>query len=133
MNPVPVQTAAAPLLDDDAAVPEELIGLLVRATDTTILDLTEKFTPQERANLAVFCYHKAHLRRTGLAIAATCDLAALVQQWGTVLGGAVFTQSREPSEPSPVRTPNRPKVTLARSAGAPRVVFDIDDTPDGEA
>jgi hypothetical protein len=134
MNPVPVsvRTPAAPLLDEDAAVPEELIGLLLRATDTTILDLTEKFTPQERANLAVYCYHKAHLRRTGLAIAKTCDRAALVQQWGTVLGGAVFTQSREPNEPSPVRTTNRPKVTLARSAGPPLMIFDIEDPPDGE-
>jgi hypothetical protein len=130
MNPVSVRFPAAPQFDDDDVVPEELIGLLLHATETTILDLTEKFTAQERASLAVFCYHKAHLRRTGLAIAATCDLAALVRQWGTVLGGAIFAQSRDCSEPSPLRAPNRPKVTLARSAGRVPAAFDQDALPD---
>jgi len=127
MNPVSVRPPAAPQFDDDDVVPEELIGLLLHATETTILDLTEKFTAQERASLAVFCYHKCHLRRAGLAIAATCDLAALVRQWGTVLGGAVFDQSRDPSEPSALRAPNRPKVTLARSAGRAPAAFDQED------
>jgi hypothetical protein len=102
----------------------------VRATETTISDLTERFTALQRANLAMFCYHKAHLRRIGLAIAVTCDRPALIRQWGTVLGDAIFAQSREQGEPDQQRLSNRPKITLARSAGFPVVAFDIDDAFD---
>ncbi len=129
MKNVPARSSATRQLDDDTFVPEELIGRLHRANEATILDLMEKFTAQERANLAMFCYHKAHLRRIGLAIAATCDLPSLVQQWGTVLGHAIFAQSRQGvSDPDPVRATHRPKVTLARSAGGIRPpLVDIDD------
>jgi hypothetical protein len=127
MNAISVRSPTAPQLEDDTFVPEELVGLLVRATETTILDLTERFTARQRANLAVFCYHKAHLRRVGLALAATCDRTALVAQWGTVLGDAIFTQSRDRAEPQRPRVPNRPKVTLATSAGGfLRMPADID-------
>lgn len=121
---------ATPQFDDDMAVPDELIGRLHRATATTLLDLLDKFSVQERANLAMFCYRKAHLRRTGLAIAATCGLPALVRQWGTVLGHAIFIQSREGSfEADPVRLPQKPKITLARSAGG--VLPPLIDIEDG--
>ena len=110
---------------------DELIGRLHRATEITLIDLLDKFTIQERANLAMFCYRKAHLRRTGLAIAATCDLPALVRQWGSVLGHAIFTQSREGHyEPDPVRVTHRQKITLARSAGGTLPpLIDIDEAP----
>jgi hypothetical protein len=129
MKNVSARSPATPQLDDDTFVPEELIGRLHRATENTILDLMEKFTLRERANLAMFCYHKTHLRRIGLAIAATCDLPSLVRQWGTVLGQAIFTQSREGAlDPDPVRFTHRAKITLARSAGGIRApLVDIDD------
>jgi hypothetical protein len=129
MKNLSARSSATPQLDDDTFVPEELIGRLHRATETTILDLMDKFTPQERANLAMFCYRKAHLRRIGLAIAATCDQPALVQQWGTILGQAIFTQSRDGGpDPDPVRISHRPKITLASSAGLSRPpLIDIED------
>jgi hypothetical protein len=131
MKNLSARSPATPQLDDDTFVPEELIGRLHRATETTLLDLMEKFTPQERANLAMFCYRKAHLRRIGLSIAATCDLPSLVQQWGTVLGQAIHAQSRDGGvDPDPVRVTHRPKITLARSAGGFRPpLVDIDDVP----
>jgi hypothetical protein len=131
MKNVSARSPTMPQLDDDTFVPEELIGRLHRATEATILDLMERFTSRERANLAMFCYHKTHLRRIGLAIAATCDLPSLVQQWGTVLGQAIFAQSRGGAlDPDPVRVAHRPKVTLARSAGGFRPpLIDIDDMP----
>jgi hypothetical protein len=83
-----------------------------------VIDLVAAFTANERARLAMFCYHKSHLRRIGLAIATTCDLNSLVQEWGLVLGGAIFAQSRErPEEPGRMGVRPRPKITLARSAG----------------
>jgi hypothetical protein len=130
MKTVFAKSSTTSQLDDDTFVPDELIGRLHRATETTISGLLDRFTAQERANLAVYCYRKAHLHRIGLMIAATCDLPALVQQLGTVLGQAVFTQSREiAAVPDQVRT-HRPKITLARSAGAylPPLI-DIEDVP----
>src|ERR1700674_4593128 len=74
--------------------------------------------PMKRASLAVFCYHKSHLRRIGLAIARTCDLTSLVQEWGVILGQAVFSQSRERfEETGRMGVRPRPKITLARSVG----------------
>ncbi len=131
MKNLPARSAATRRLDEDALSLEELIGRLHRATEATILDLTAKFAAQERANLAMFCYQKNHLRRIGLAIAATCDRASLMQQLGAVLGDALFVQSRE-SHPGAeaARTVNRPKVTLARSAGGIRPpLVDIEDEP----
>jgi hypothetical protein len=134
MNAVSARSPNAPQLQEDTFVPEELIALLVRATETTIADLTERFTARQRANLAVFCYHKAHLRRVGLALAATCDRPALVGQWGTVLGDAIYAQSRDQAEPHRPRVPNRPKVTLATSAGGfpamPDFDVDMEDSAD---
>jgi hypothetical protein len=99
MNSVSVRAPTAPQLDDDTFVPEDLI-----------------------------CYHKAHLRRIGLALAATCDRTALIGQWGTVLGEAIYAQSRDPSEPHRPRSSHRPKITLAKSApGFVDVPIDFDD------
>ena len=131
MKKVPARSPATLQFDHDTFASEELIGRLHHATDTTILHLVEQFTSLERANLAMFCYRKAHLRRIGLAIAATCDLPSLVQQWGAVLGHAIFNRSREGTPDSePARATHRPKVTLARSAGGTRPpLVDIDDVP----
>ena len=129
MKIVSARPLGTPQLDCDTFVPEDLIGGLHRATEDTVLHLLENFTSRERANLAMFCYRKAHLRRIGLAIAATCDLQCLVQQWGTVLGRAIFVQSRDGArKPDPVRPTYRPKITLACSAGGTRPPLDdIDD------
>ena len=64
--------------------------------------------------MAMFCYRKSHLHRTGLAIAATCDLGTLVQAWGTALGQAIFAQSRERTDKTTHAGGARSKITLAR-------------------
>jgi hypothetical protein len=118
-----------PLLDGGSCIPEELVGRLHHATEHSVIDLVAAFTANERARLAMFCYHKSHLRRIGLAIATTCDLNSLVQEWGLVLGRAIFAQSRERSEePGRMGVRPRPKITLARSAGGfhPPLI-DLDD------
>jgi hypothetical protein len=120
-----------PILDDDTCISEELIGRLRNATEGSVPDLVAAFTSNERASLAVFCYHKSHLRRIGLAIARTCDLTSLVQEWGVILGQAVFAQSRERSEElGRMGVRPRPKITLARSVGRhyPPPI-DLDDVP----
>jgi hypothetical protein len=118
MKAVPAYNPTTVQLNDDQAVPEELVGRLYRATEGAVLDLLDQFTLSERAHLAMFCYRKSHLHGIGLAIAATCDQSTLEKTWGTALGQALFAQSRE--RPAQERRPvaQRSKVTLARSAEA---------------
>jgi hypothetical protein len=120
-------TSAGPAsqLDDDQVVPDDLIGRLYRATETTVMDLLPQLSSQERAWLAMFCYRKSHLHRIGLAIAATCTETMLIQTWGTALGQALFIQSRE-DPPKPDRQPghHRSKITLARLTNTPLVPSD---------
>jgi hypothetical protein len=120
-------------INDDQSVPDDLIGRLYRATESTVFDLLPSLSLQERAYLAMFCYRKSHLHRIGLAIAATCDENVLVQTWGTALGQTLYAQSRE-APPAPQRAPgqHRTKITLAALGGsAPWVAADDDE--DAEA
>ena len=131
MRTLPAVAPTAPQLDDDQRVPEELVGRLYRLGESAVLDLLAGLSSTERANLAMFCYRKAHLHRTGLAIAATCDRDTLIQAWGTALGQAIFTQSRERA-PDRVIVGRRSRITLPSSARllpfAPAIVpNDLDD------
>jgi hypothetical protein len=124
--------SAKPVLDDGTCVSEELIGRLHRATEDSVLDIVAAFRANERASLAMYCYRKSHLRGIGLAIAATCDLKSLVQEWGSILGRSIFAQSRERSEESAARMGMRPRpqITLARWAGGKYPApIDIDEEP----
>jgi hypothetical protein len=106
------------ILDDDACISEELIGCLHHASEDSVLNLVAPFRADKRASLAMYCYRKSHLRRMGLTIATTCDLNSLVQEWGGMLGQAIFDQSRNRSEErGPIGVRPQPKITLARSAG----------------
>jgi len=77
-------------LDNDQSIPAELAERLYRAGESRAVDLVAGFSATQRANLAVYCYHKAHLHRIGLAIAATCDRSVLELTWGRTLGKALF-------------------------------------------
>ena len=111
-----IEKRDAHLLTDD------LVGWLYRADENTVLDVMSQLSPQQRADVAVFCYQKAHLHHIGLAIAATCDPGALIQALGTVRGRILFAQSRE-SRPQNDRRPQgqRRKITLATHAKEPRL------------
>ena len=124
----------APQIDDDQEVPEELIGRLYRATESTVFDMLPDLTVQDRAYLAMFCYRKSHLHRIGLAIAATCDEDVLVQTWGTALGQTLYAQSREaPRKPQRVPGQHRAKITLASLSGNPFPSDDEDESEDQTA
>lgn len=120
-------------LDDDQVVSDELIVRLVQATAQTVPEVVAEFTLAQRANLARFCYRKAHLHEVGLAIAATCDQSTLVNAWGTSLGRALFDQSREPMRPEIVRCPGRREVTLGRMPAQLRSACEVGDLADWSA
>jgi hypothetical protein len=118
----------APRIDNDQGVPDELIGRLYRATESSVFDMLPELSVQDRAYLAMFCYRKSHLHRIGLAIAATCDETVLVQTWGTALGQTLYAQSREaPVVPHRAPGQHRSKITLATLNAGPWT------SPDGEA
>ena len=133
MKPLPAG-GPAPQIDDDQTVPEDLIGRLYRATESSVFEMLPELSVQDRAYLAMFCYRKSHLHRIGLAIAATCDENVLVQTWGTALGQTLYAQSRE-APPAPARAPgqHRSKITLAQLGGSPSWVSadDEEDPADG--
>jgi len=120
----------APQIDDDQTVPEELIGRLYRATESSVFEMLPDLSLQDRAYLAMFCYRKSHLHRIGLAIAATCDESVLVQTWGTALGQTLYAQSRE-APPAPQRAPgqHRSKITLATLGGSSWISADDEGDP----
>jgi hypothetical protein len=118
-----------PMRVDDIYISEQLIARLHHATEESVLDLVASLRADQRASLAMHCYRKSHLRQIGLTIATTCDLNALVQELGSVLGGAIYAQSRKRTEePNRLWGRQRPAITLACSAGGfyPPPV-DVDD------
>ena len=50
------------------SVDDDLVGRLYQAGTSSVLELVSSFSDGERANLAMFCYRKAHLHQVGLAI-----------------------------------------------------------------
>src|SRR5689334_18689347 len=129
MKPLPA-LGPAPQINDDQEVPEELIGRLYRATESSVFEMLPDLSVQDRAYLAMFCYRKSHLHRIGLAIAATCDETVLVQTWGTALGQTLYAQSRE-APPTPARAPgqHRSKITLATLGGSSWISTDDEEDP----
>jgi hypothetical protein len=107
---------------DANVLSDDLVGWLYRADEEAVVDLMSQLSPQQRADVAVFCYQKAHLHQIGLAIAATCDPGALIQALGTVRGRILFAQSRESRPQSDRRPPGqRRKITLATRAKEARL------------
>ena len=103
-----------PQFDNDQPVPADFAERLYRAGEGQAATLVAGFSAMQRADLAVYCYHKAHLHRIGLAIAATCERSVLELSWGRTLGRVLYEQSRELAlAPAPLANPYRPAVTLA--------------------
>jgi hypothetical protein len=120
-------------IDNDQAVPDELIGRLYRATESSVFDMLPELSVEDRAYLAMFCYRKSHLHRIGLAIAATCDEGVLVQTWGTALGQTLYAQSREaPAMPHRAPGQHRSKITLATLNAGPGMSPDTEDDQEVE-
>ena len=73
---------------------DEVIGRLHECPTRSIDGLVSNMPEDHRGNLAVFCYSRAHLHDVALAIAATCNLDALVHAGGKP-GNFLFEQSRQ--------------------------------------
>jgi hypothetical protein len=95
---------------------DELVGRIYRAGPKRAGEEVAALSAAERANLAAFCYARAHLHEIGLAIAALCDLRELLDAAGTA-GSVLYAQSRShvaASDAAPVT--RKRAITLARFA-----------------
>ncbi len=119
---------SGPQFDNDQPVPADFAERLYRAGEGRARELVAGFSAAQRANLALYCYQKAHLHRIGLAIASTCERSTLELTWGRALGNALYEQSRELAT-APITDRCRRAVTLA-TLSAMRA--DLDDDGTGE-
>jgi hypothetical protein len=100
------------------AVSDELIGRLYGSRQHELAQMVADLPSEQRANLAIFCYRRAHLREIGLAIAATCDQWSLVNVAGKA-GDVLYAHSRtQPEVIEPVLPYGRRKITLASVAAS---------------
>jgi hypothetical protein len=87
--------------EEQCPVPNELIGRLYRAAESSVREIAATLAPAQQAELALFCYGRAHLREIGLTIAASCDRETLVAAAHSAAAGEViYTQSRETARTS---------------------------------
>jgi hypothetical protein len=106
------------LAQDGPAVSDELIGRLYASRQHELTHMVSDLPPDQRANLALFCYRRAHLREIGVAIAATCDQWSLVNVAGRA-GDVLYAHSRtQPEVIEPVLPYGRRKITLASLAAS---------------
>lgn len=118
------------------ASPDAVLSRLLRAKEQEVAGIVSTLPERQRAVLAMFCYSRAHLHEIGLAVAATCDLHALMQAApSTAAGNVVFAQSRErPKASDAAASGSRCRITLAKSAsgnsGLAKIIASIasDDT-----
>jgi hypothetical protein len=113
---------------------DELIGRLYASHQNSVAPIVAELPAAERANLALFCYQRAHLREIGLAIAATCDQWSLVNAAGRA-GDVLFANSRSLralEQSVPIGRRKVSLATLAPSIALPSIALDdeIDEEPE---
>jgi hypothetical protein len=105
-------------IEADCPVPLDLLGQLYRAEPTCVTGMLRDVSEDRRARLAMFCYHRAHLRELGLTVAASCDAGRLAQLAGTM--GQVMAEQcragvREFGGQAPHWAPKKISLASARS------------------
>ncbi|ABD06405.1 conserved hypothetical protein [Rhodopseudomonas palustris HaA2] len=119
--------------NDLCPVRDDLLGAMYRANENGLPALVESVSSDVRAQLALFCYRRAHLHALALTIAASCDERDLVRHGGRV-GSVLVALSRETAgprhRPAAVNCSHRKAITLSTkplSSIAPLDQGDIDD------
>jgi hypothetical protein len=91
---------------------EETVGTLYRSGGHDLAAIVSTLPVPQRARMALFCYGRAHMRDLGLAIAAMCDEATLVD-CGAAAGQALFQMSRQRPRDESKPLTGRYRITLA--------------------
>ena len=107
------------LNEEPCPIPVQLFGKLHKSSPPDAAEIAKTLPDAQRARLAVFCYHRQHLRPLAFLIASTCDRESLVKAAGGA-GEVIFKQSRDPNQALSAAMPGgnsgQPrKITLAGS------------------
>ncbi|SEO58432.1 hypothetical protein [Rhodopseudomonas pseudopalustris] len=121
--------------NDHCPVRDDLLGAMYRANESGLPALVESVSSDVRAQLALFCYRRAHLHALALTIAASCDERDLIHHGGRV-GSVLVALSRELAAPRP-RPPaptygNRKAITLSTKPLSSFAPLDQDEVDDDE-
>ena len=101
---------------ETGGVTDELVGRVYRAGPKRAGEEVAALSAAERANLAAFCYARAHLHEIGLVIAADCGLRELLDAAGTA-GSVLYAQSRSyAAAPETAPVTRKRAISLARFA-----------------
>jgi hypothetical protein len=103
-------------LSSSEEIPEELIERLYSTQQDIFTEFIATMTEQERAQAAIAFYGRVHLREIGLAIAAKCERATLIEAAGKIMGDILFTQAQSGMAVPSRAWSRKPKVTLASMA-----------------
>ena len=115
---------------DFCPVRDELLGEMYRANESGLPRLVESVSPDVRARLALFCYHRSHLHSLAIAIASSCSERDLIESGGRV-GSTLYALSREGSaKSSPSLSGGRKPITLSTKPLS--VLAPLDDEIDDE-
>jgi hypothetical protein len=94
--------SAHPGNEPSSPVPDEVLKAIMHATPAEAMTISRLLPERQRAQLALFCYERVHLRDTGCAIAVACDTSELVRVGG-MAGEALVVQRRLPSPAASTR------------------------------
>ena len=96
------QLIAHPVNEPSSPVSDEVLGTIMRATPAEAMTIARLLPERQRAQLALFCYERVHLREKGCAIAIACDDHELVRAGG-MAGEALLVQRRVPQSSGSAR------------------------------
>lgn len=117
---------------DHCPVRDDLLGAMYRANENGLPALVESVSSDVRAQLALFCYRRAHLHALALTIAASCDVRDLIHHGGrvgSVLAGLAQEQAKPRHRPAASYS-HRKAITLSTkplSSVAPLDQDELDD------
>lgn len=103
---------------DRAATIEALFGQICRATPNEARGLSMMLTESERADMALFCYSRNHLREQGRSIAAACNPVALVRAGGAAGQALLLQTGAEEGTWGAIARPDRKRVSLGGGLAA---------------
>jgi hypothetical protein len=89
-----------PPSDEPCPIADQLLGEMYRASPYGLSELVATVSPDLRAQLALYCFRRAHLTSIGLVIAASCERDVLTAIGGNA-GAMLFERSREAAAPRP--------------------------------
>lgn len=108
-------------------VSEQVLSRLFHAEEDGIDAIICNLSRFERAQLAVFCYARSHLRTIGLAIADTCEYSDLLEASGSnAVAQTLLAQAHGPRTPVERHHNGRRAITLPTAASAAKFLAEFE-------